>query len=294
MAKKRSDSTSKKGENNIPENIKNQHILAEIRLLKIQAVVAILTVFGALVAFIITNHHTVKNLILSSKIKTKTNDIRILRNGKITISKIIEGDEKEVIKCSIKESTSWIKLKPGSYRVSLKYFDHNIWSREFLLQTGESEIIQIPDQFMGNIQVFVKIGKMNLLPTETLDITVETTGNGYLWVYEITDENRYSRIYPPKTTSNYCNEINVEEPFRFPDRKNLVLAAGDKEGKESLLFVITSVNRETFADEVISRVTDLSVVKTILREKEFNWGIAEITYNIKRIRQPTDENDTKF
>lgn len=58
--------------------------------------------------------------------------------------------------------------------------------------------------------------------------------------------------------------------------------AKDKEGIETILFVVTSVMSEASADEIANRMTKVILGKASAMERENNWGVAKITYTVER------------
>ncbi|MBN1133940.1 MAG: hypothetical protein JXA38_03295 [Methanosarcinaceae archaeon] len=263
------------------EEVKKQEILAEIRSKRIQSNIAILTAIGTVIAFIVLNLSQIKEFFPKPKVKIQVEDQLILREGKVSVSKIEGNQNKKIVSCSAKEASEWLSLEPGSYNIVLQYQHQEIWSIDFLLESREYKVINIPSQFTGNIKVFVKNNTPTPLPEEMLDVKIDVTGNGYLWVYELTKEQRYSRVYPDPSLSKYDNAITVDKTFTFPDKNNLALFAETNETEETLLFVVTSQKKEDFADKIASRMTQI-ILKTSVQEKENNWGVAKITYHIKK------------
>jgi len=263
------------------DEVKKQQILAEIRLSKMQWVMTILTALGAVIAFTILNLPQIKALFPKPKFRIEVKDELTRRDGKVAISKI-DDPNKKTISCPVKDALKWISLDPGSYNLSLQLLNHEVWSYDYLLEPGETEVIYVPEQFLGNIQVFIKNNTPNPLPGEMLNLAIDVTGNGFLWVYELTKEQRYSRIYPILSSSKHSNAIYAETTFRFPDADSIVVYANKQEGIETLLFVVTSVMNEDFANEIANRMTKVILGKAGAREKESNWGVAKITYSVKK------------
>jgi hypothetical protein len=263
------------------DEVKKQQILAEIRLLRIQSVIAILTIFGVIIAFLILNLPQIRALFPKPRIRIEVKQEPILREGSVAITRI-DDPGKKTITCPIRDAINWISLDPGSYNLSLLLLNHELWSFDYLLESGERKVIYVPEQFLGNIQVFVKNNTTNPLPEEMLNLAINVTGNGFLWVYELTKEHRFSRIYPTLSSSKYSNAIYVDKTFRFPDKDNIAVFAKDKEGIETMLFVVTSVMSEASADEIANRMTKITLGKASARERENNWGVAKITYIVER------------
>jgi len=263
------------------EAIKKEQILAEIRLLKIQSMIAILTAITTVIAFVIINLPQIKTLFPQPKFKLEIEDNFLILNGKVIIQKNTP-ENNNILTFTVKEALDWVHIESGSYKLKLLYSNQEIYSVDFLLENSEAEIIRIPEQFMGNIHIFIQNNTPILLPEQMLEIAIDVTGNGYLWIYELTKQQRYSRIYPNPNESQYTNDINVEKSFKFPDKSGYGIFAGKQEGKEELLFIVTSLISENYADEIANRMTKIVIDKASVRKKEKNWGAKKITYEIKK------------
>ena len=90
------------------------------------------------------------------------------------------------------------------------------------------------------------------LPGEAIDIKIDVTGNGYLWIYELKNTKMYSLIYPNIKNYTYKNEIYIGETFSFSDKNGITIFAGEKEGEETLLFVVTSIKK--YLSQTLSQI----------------------------------------
>ena len=122
----------------------------------------------------------------------------------------------------------------------------------------------------------------NPFPGQKHEITVNVTGNGYLWIYELKEGLNYGILYPFQSAGKYDNAIKVKEPFTFPDKNKFVLAAGKQAGKETLLFVVTSIMSRNFSDKIANRLNKHIIVKASVARKEYNWGAYKLTYNVRK------------
>lgn len=268
--------------NNIDlDDIKKQEILETIRTAKIQRTIAILTAIGTVIGFIIINLPKIQALLLPKpEVSVHIEDQFLLREGNITISKIEGNEKKKVISYPAKEASEWIALDFGSYTMMLQYQDQEIWSTDFLLNSRKPKVLYVPSQFKENIKVSVVNKTPTVVPGARLDFKIDVTGNGYLWIYELTKEQHYARIYPPTNSSaSYNNAITVDKSYVFPN--NLALYASLQEGEQTLLFAVTSELNGDFADQITKLMTRV-ILKTDVRERENNWGIYKITYHVKK------------
>lgn len=107
---------------------------------------------------------------------------------------------------------------------------------------------------------------------------MEASGNGYLWVFEERSDG-YVPIYPENCPSKCGNDIRAEENYLFPDRKHRVLFAGDRPGSETLLFMVTSSEELSAAQQIALRF-DNGIPKASSGSRGPNWGYAKVSYII--------------
>jgi len=261
------------------EDAQKEKILTEIHLLKIQLIIAVLTAICSIMVLIVTNFPQLKNLIPNPQFRIVTNDNLLLREGIMNVSQIVDGKNQIKAVYPLWQALKWVQLEPGSYHLSVQYQVQEMWSTDLLLQTGKRVSLTIPTLFDGNIKVYVKNNTPQPLPKEKLDLTVDVTGNGFLWIYEL-HQKEASLIYP-NLSENSGNEISVSQSYHFPDKNNFSIFAGENEGKETLLFVVTSTHDENLAREIVFRMINTHT-KASSEKQELNWGVTKIVYQIKR------------
>ena len=265
-------------------DIQREKILAEINSLKTQRRIAIWTAIlsplGALIAFLILNSSQIKDFISPTpKIRLIVDDPFLERTAVIKITNLVSKEQETVIATTVKETVEWLPLLAGSYRLFVMVNDKSVYSHDFYLRNGDAEPIVIPSRDIGNIRVIVKNNTSNPTPGTALDISVDASGNGYLWVFNYNkDDSLYKLIYPDISSANFNNKIEANKTYYLPDESRIGIIAEDVPGEEKLLFVVTSSRNHTFAQQIATRMSQVVIAKARSQIVEENWGIAELSY----------------
>ena len=262
------------------DNILKDKLKAEIRLLQVQLILSILVAAGSVIAFFVLNLSSINKLFPNPKFKIEVEDTLIKKEGVVSI-KSNNIKEPKMIKLPLSDTLQWFSVETGSYQLSIIYKGKEIWCTDFFLESGEKEVIKVPKQFEGNIKIFIDHRIFNPLPMESLKIKVNSTGNGYLWIYELTNDFQYKLIFPETITCKMSNEINVGVPFKFPSDE-CVITTGNEEGEESLLFIVTSIQNEDFAQKLANKMSKSIIGKAAISKKEYNWGVSKLLYTIRK------------
>jgi hypothetical protein len=198
--------------------------------------------------------HFLTNILPNPKLKIEIQDEIISREANIVLNKVYSVNKLQpIITCKASKFDHWVSFERGSYKLSIDFPGTEINDIFFLLNKGERKIISIPKQFEGNIKVIARNDTSNPYPGEMLNLKIDVSGNGYLWIYEEFN-TRFKRIYPPSGVSKLKNLINVGKSFKFPDGEGYTLRAGETEGTETLLIVVTSLQKRTVADEIANKI----------------------------------------
>jgi len=115
-----------------------------------------------------------------------------------------------------------------------------------------------------------------------LDLSVQSAGNGYLWVFLLEPGGRPELIYPDTAGPHPVSAISVGQPFSFPDAYGIRLFAADEPKTEKLLFVVTSSSERVTAERIASRI-NATVTKARSGEETENWGACELSYQVGSI-----------
>ncbi len=187
--------------------------------------------------------------------------------------------ESLVLKTSVQEAGDWLILKPGPYRVVVQLNNIKRLDTQIVLENGDKEPLLIQQAFSRiQLKVVNKIPRPH--PGEALDLQVESSGNGYLWIHELLSNNQVQRLYPPVGATADRHSIHVGKPFVLPDKEDYGLRAGKKQGKETLLFIVTSTHDAAIADSIAARMAG-ATTKASAGEMIENWGIYRLSYQVE-------------
>jgi hypothetical protein len=258
-------------------NLLEKHkVLSEIKLLKVQRLIAVLTLAGGILSFLILNAGNIRNLF------DRVPQIRFVFEDRV-ISKgysirIVDDDEKLKRVVKYDDARKTISLEKGQYYYQLLIDDDKVFEDSFFAD-GDRDVI-IPKNDTGRINVSAKLHTDVILPKTELRLTINSNGNGYIWCFGY-DPNvhGYELIYP--VTGNIDNYISVDQSYEFPDSNHISLFSGEAKGEEKILFVVTSGKDGNLAREIAAKVGDTAIVKAYSDPSRPIWGYSELTYEIR-------------
>jgi hypothetical protein len=278
MAKKKTS----KIDNAIAEldEIKKKQVLTEIRSIKIQYTIAILSLLGSAVAFIVVQRNSISELTQRDpRLSVVCEDVFVKRSARI---RIIGNNNKETyLESDIKNLDDEIKLTAGSYTTSIVLNDREIWNESFILQLNQTRLVKLPEFFHNRISLYVKNPEPETKPGEKINLEINASGNGYLWIYELLEGGEVRLLFPsPKEAELDAHQISASQPFDFPE--NGYLAAGKTERQEKYIFLITSLNELDFSRQIVNGIYGKDIDKGEIQSIEKNWGITSIDVTVKR------------
>ncbi|HDM79228.1 MAG TPA: DUF4384 domain-containing protein [Deltaproteobacteria bacterium] len=253
----------------------------QIRTLKQQRLLAILSTIGAVLAFFILNHGKIMNIVKPPpKIRLEVKDPYLRKIGKLHIENTGAGSSGSAIDTSVKAALDWIPMKEGAYRLVLSANNEVFFKQEIILKAGDRQIILVPQQRDRTIHVTVKNKTPKPPPGSPLQLEIESSGNGYLWIYDLPKESKPALIYPPETVSVTSHAIIAGKAFPIPDRENNAIFVANEPTEERLLVVVTSSDSRITADKIAARMSDATISKASSGKIEENWGISLINYRV--------------
>ncbi len=271
---------------NIPNNdtelsLQDQKMIQEIRSLKFKYRLAVLGIIGTIIAFVIGNQADIKAIFYPAPaIKIVTNDTFLQQHGTLQIYSSSGGSESPVLQTSASEaSDDWLTLKSGAYRVVVQLNNIKKFDEQVILENGDKELLVIEGNH-SQIQLKVVNKTPHPYPGAVLQLQVGSSGNGYLWIYELMDNNQFQQHYPPLGATAERHSIYAGKTFTLPDKENYGLRAGNKVGQENLLFVITSTHDVTIADTIAARMAN-ATTKASGENMWENWGIYHLSYQVE-------------
>jgi len=172
-------------------------------------------------------------------------------------------------------------MEPGSYDVVVVVDGQEYLHTSLFLRAGDKEGVVVPSRHNNTILVTVTNETPKPPPGSPLQLNIEASGNGFLWVYDLAKDGGYSLVYPSLIAGGSTqNEIRVGEPFRIPDASNAGIYVSDEPVEEKLLFVVTSSRERGAADKVAARFAAATVSKATAGVVDENWGVFSLTYKV--------------
>lgn len=237
---------------------------------------------GAAAAFIILNYTSITEILYPPpRLRLSVEDAYLKQVGTLSIYRNTNTSN-PFLKTSIAEALDWLPLEQGAYRLELTINDNRYFTRELFLYRGDRETLVIPKQ-MGTqtIQVTVFNNTPHPPPGSPLHLRVISSGNGFLWIYDLSPEGNPSLVYPGQSGIRSQNHaITAGEPFTIPDPKQKGIFVSNEPGEENLLVVVTSSGQRTTADKIASRMSKAGIAKARGGRIEENWGITLLHYRV--------------
>ncbi len=267
------------------DQIQQAQVLEEIKGLKVRTLISILTAIGAVVGFLIVHNNSINQILTKKPVVTILSEEYVIKsNATVSILKIENEKHTEIINLDFEKFSNGIELEAGMYEARLSVAGQQFWDDKFLLSDNDKLNIKIPKLLEGKIKLFITNNTKEPLPEQQLDLEIRTSGNGYLWIFEILD-NSIKRQYPPES-GTYSNRISVVEVFKFPDSEGLALFAGAVPKVEKYLFVATSIDDVNLAEKIATMLTKKQIEKgNIVQNNESNWGAEMVSIKIKDINK---------
>jgi hypothetical protein len=262
------------------DEIKKKEILNSIRSVKIQYIIAILGVIGAAISFIVIQQNQIKALFQHNpRISFTISESMTQQKGVIDI-RDIKGAVK--VHSELRAITKDVELDPGSYIFTITLGGEKLWEEPMLLQVNDNKNIVLPHFLDGKIKVFLSNGTPTPHPGEPIDLDISASGNGFLWIYQKYRPDSIRLLFPTaaQTLPESANAVFAEHPYAFPPKFGLV--AGNAPGPEEYLFLVSSINEEQYADNVIKMIYQTDVEKGEIASLEKNWGLQTLLVNVTR------------
>ena len=234
----------------------------------------------AIAGFGLGNLNTIKGLVVREpRVRLIVEDSFIKRVGMVRIART-SGNREVEVETSVSEAEGWLTLQQGSYEVEITVDDKVFYTRKLFLKAGDSEPIIVPERETGSIRIVVKNHTPNPRPGTPLDLSIESSGNGFLWVFDHSDDGKFSQIYPDPATPSAVAEILAGKTYSIPDANGIKILTNKDIGQERLLFVVTSSPSAQNAHEIVTRMSEAVISKANIGHEKANWGIARLQYDV--------------
>ena len=249
----------------------------EIKWIKVQRNIAILGIIAAILANSIQYTGKLYNWYSLSKIAIEMEDDYLMNrsficiyNSNNTVNPIVKAHP-----IDLKKGTSLVE---GSYLVKMEYQNTILFEDYIYLKKHEHKIYKLPNIFGGSFLVFAKINAIHIYPNMPLPLIVESSREGYLWIYELDDKTPPKFIFP-KSFKN--NEIFAGDQYTLPRKNVEFIKTGSYEGKEKLLFIVTEKNDKGAADKIALNTFKNTLQKADSSLTNINYGITAVSYSIR-------------
>lgn len=240
----------------------------EIKHLKLKIALAIVAPIFIVLSFLIKNHNDVLDLIFQTKLK-----INSTINNTFVDYEVILSNKKINYIFSSSQFVQSIKVQPGTYNISAKYYEKEIWKSRVSIESHSTTIVVLPDLFSGRILVNVINNTPYPFQGQPLSINIESSGNGCLWIYDLKNNNYYQRILP---IDNTCHRVLAGKSIT-----DINLVAGENKDSDSIAFLVTASDSNTIADSIIDKQFSKNPTKSSLNNNVLNWGLKVLRYKIK-------------
>jgi hypothetical protein len=262
------------------KSLSGRQALSEIFKNNVQAWIALLSVLGVVGAFVVQHNGFWKEFLPHPKVQFEVQDSLWQSDGSLTIVEMKEGERTSHVRFACKDLPTWVNLTSGFYSASLSFAGVDVWESYFRLDPGVSRVFHIGPPLSGNIRVHAKIASGTLPPGAAVPLQILSSGNGFLWVYELNDNGVYTRIYPEGEPTDEVNAIFAEKAFVFPDSKDDQLYASKEEKTDTLLLLVTSQQSSSVANDLALK---LSISTKASAQKALpNWGVSKVSYLVKK------------
>lgn len=267
---------------NRASSLEEAKLREEIRGLKQQRFIAVLSALGAVLAFLITNYTRVTDILYPPpKFRLAVEDAYLMEVGTLQVFDNQKGSE-PVLTTSVAEALDWIPMEEGAFRLELVVGEDSFFNKELFLAAGDRETLAIP-ALRRNQTIDVSVFNQTPRPPpgSPLHLRVVSSGNGFLWVYDLPETGKPTLVYPPVSRlGTELHAINTGENFSIPDQERNGIFVSNEPTEERLLVVVTSSRQRVTADKIAARMSAVTISKASGGRIEENWGVDQLSYRV--------------
>lgn len=258
--------------------VEAEKLRQEIKSLRQQRLLAVVTLLGATVAFLLTNAEKLSALFYRDPSLTLvTDDEALRRNAKFSVQSL--SDTGAIAAADTLAERRTVRLAPGPHRLAVSAFGATIYALDFTVERGEHRTVSVPGLANANIRVSIDNQSGPIGPGSQLELQVETSGNGYLWIFESTRKGT-ALLYPVGCSDACGNDISVTRGLHIPDSQQRAVFAGTVAKRETLLFLVTSRSDSDSAKQLAAPFSPGTILKASGGNLKGNWGYASLSYDI--------------
>jgi hypothetical protein len=262
-------------------DLEREKLLVEIRSLKTQRVITILGAFAAVIVFGIGNLSLILGMFRPNpQIRLMVQDNVVNRVGAIKLYNLGTNPGSIVLNSTASAIDGrWFRMAPGPYRVEVSIGSYLVQGIDFQVVDGTDQELALAPVPVGPMRIFVKNNTENPYPGDYLRLSVDSSGNGYLWVFDWRSDGLH--LIFPRNSDSGVNSISTTETFYFPEDESIL--AGAQPRQERLVFVVTSTPDPSFARSRATGLLGGAPAKASLGRASHDWGLAVIEYTVRQI-----------
>ncbi len=259
------------------ENLEITKLREEIHSLKIQTTIAILTITGTFIAALAPYINSIYKEYCRSIVQIIVDDTIVKQKAIFTI--VGQGATAEnYLSGYLNELPTQIRLPAGTYSLSANIEKSIVFQMDFYIKKREKRTLSIPTIFNGSIQVYAKLNASKVYPGMILPLIIQSSADGYLWIYEINNDRIPKLLFP---NSEVDNSINAFKQLNIPAGDNGYINAGDRYGEETILFIVTKQNGRSSADFISTKYTNSTTMKASGGIGLPDYGTSILRYSIE-------------
>lgn len=253
----------------------------EIKSLRLQRVLLILTTLGSLGVFVIRDFANIQMFLYPPPaLKVISADPFVQENASLSVSRLEDGKWHQIVKTRVSEGEDWIKLSEGSFAISVQLNGESFFSSEIQLQNGDHRVILVDKSISGPMRIAVNNNTPKPRPKAPIMLDIKSSGRGYLWLFDVTPDQKLALIYPPPLSLETSHEILPEVAYQLPDKNGFGVFAGEHEGLERIAAVVTATPDQAKALGIAGQFTKAAKIKASGGQVTVDWGAVVESYYV--------------
>jgi hypothetical protein len=235
---------------------------------------------GAVISFAFANWRDIARLFGAppeSSISVDSETKFIKENARVEI----RGSDDRVVANYPMRDQSKVAISPGEYEVKIVIGDDVVTTQMKYVGEGRHIAIDVGADVLDKIRLSVSRAPTCAKPNERLDIDVDASGMGLLWIFEGPKGGDCALVFPidqdePLGTVP-SNLVGPSRALRFP-KDGTELLAPSTTGPARLCAVVTSVADRHLAIQIASTCCKATAGKAGAPDLHNNWGVQPVDF----------------
>lgn len=250
-------------------------IKEEIKSIRFQRNIAILGIVGSILATIIQYAGGFIDMYSKAYLSFHLQDEFLHEKAKIRVTSTTSNKPYDLVFDAVVLDKP-LRIPTGFYDVSISLNQNVLFTKNIHAAIREKVELNVPKQFIGSIQVFARLNTIKVYPEMLLPLIVESSEDGFLWIYEIDKLNEVIPLFP---ITDQINSISSNSSMILPDNYGRGIKAGDKD-EEVLLFIVTEENNQMKSDQIAQKIAGVTTKASIVDGIQ-KYGVFTIKYKIE-------------